>query len=120
MPGGYFLVPGPDGKIAFSPPLGYVRDTLVAQVLYALSVGDPPALTPALRGSLLAQLHSWGVASAVAVPGRGSAPVAAKAYLTSLFGRPPLPEGGGTFAWYGLPTSPATPAPIGGGNTPQG
>jgi hypothetical protein len=120
MPGGYFLVPGPDGKIAFSPPLGYVRDTLVAQVLYALSVGDPPALTPALRVSLLAQLHSWGVASAVAVPGRGAAPAAAMAYLTSLFGRPPLPEGGGTFAWYGLPTSPATPAPIGGGNTPQG
>ena len=120
MPGGYFLVPGPDQKIAFSPPIGYARNTLVAQVLYALSIGDPPPLTPALRASLLAQLRSWQVGSVVAVPGRGAAPAAAMAYLTSLFGRPPRPEGGGTFAWYGLPTALATASPIGGGKTPQG
>ncbi len=120
MPGGYFLVPGPDQKIAFSPPLGYTRDTLVAQVLYELSVDEAPALTPALRASVLLQLRSWRVGSVVAVPGRGENPTAAIAYLTSLFGRPPRPEGGGTFAWYGLPTTLATAAPIGGVQTPQG
>jgi hypothetical protein len=120
MPGGYFLVPGPDQKIAFSPPLGYTRDTLVAQVLYELSVAEPPALTPTLRASVLLQLRSWRVGSLVAVPGRGENPAAAIAYLTSLFGRPPRPEGGGTFAWYGLSTTLATAPPIGGVQTPQG
>jgi hypothetical protein len=120
MPGGYFLVPGPDGKIAFSPPLGYTRDNLVAQVLYRLWKGDPPALTPALRGLFLAQLADWQAKSLVAVPGRGEDPTAAIAYLTSLFGRPPRPEGGGTFGWYGLPATPASALPIGGGKTPQG
>ena len=120
MPGGYFLVPGPDGRIAFSPPLGYTRDTLVAQVLYSLSVGDPPALSPGLRASLLAQLRAWQVGSVVAVPAHGADPKAAIAYLTSLFARPPRSEGGGTYAWYGLLTTVAPPLPIGGGKTPQG
>jgi hypothetical protein len=120
MPGGYFLVPGRDGRIAFSPPLGYARDTLVARVLYGLSVADPPALTPAFRASVLAQLAGWKVATLVAVPGRGADPAAAITYLTSLFGRPPRAEGGGTYVWYGLPTMSATRPPIGGGKSPQG
>ena len=81
MPGGYFLVPQPpDDHIAFSPTIGYGRDTLTATTLTELAAGRPPALSPALRASLLSQWRAWHVRTLIAFPegepdpGRGPYP----------------------------------------------
>ena len=53
-PGGRFVVPG--------------RPALTGRVLGQLAAGQPPALTPALRRALLAQLRAWRVRAILVQP----------------------------------------------------
>lgn len=82
MPGGRFIVPGPGGRMQPSHPSS--TDTVLA----LLAGGAAPAETPALRSRIRAELHSWGVQAAVAVPVGVNYPQA-RSFLTWLAGRPP-------------------------------
>ncbi len=100
MPGGYFLVPQPPSdRIAFSPAIGYGRDTLTASVLIALYGGNPPSLTPTLRTKLLGQWRSWHVRTLVAFPEGVPDPGRAVSFFSSLLGRAPRLEQGGAYVW---------------------
>jgi len=103
QPGTTLLVPGgPHGSVAFSPPIGYDRSTLTARVLIGMDLGQVPAQSPTLRRALLRQLQAWKVRSFLAFPlGSPNAPQAI-AFLTWLFGRPPVVSAGGTYAWLRL------------------
>jgi len=100
-PGGYYLVPGPTGAIAFSSVVSYARDTITAATLVELTAGDPPTPTRALRTEILAQWQSWHVRSLVAFPALGKDPAGARAFLTWLTGRSPTIDDGAT-VWYHL------------------
>ena len=83
MPGGYFVGPGPDGgTLREAPP------TTTARALDRIRRGGrPPALTPALRRRIAADLERWRVASVVLGPMPHRPAMAG--FLTDLLGRPP-------------------------------
>lgn len=101
MPGGYFLVPGANGQIAYSPQLSYTRATPLAAALIALGQGHPPARTAALRSLLEGELANLEVRSVIAVPGQSADPAASRSFLVWLLG-PPTGAQGGTVDWYHL------------------
>ena len=105
MPAAYFLLPKSesDHSIAFGPPLGYTRDTLTARVLVALYYGQPPAETPQLRSSLLAQFHQWHVRTFIAFPTLGADPAGFVGFITWLIGAPPTSAPGLADVWYAIP-----------------
>ncbi|MGH9109675.1 MAG: hypothetical protein ACRDY3_09500 [Acidimicrobiales bacterium] len=109
MPGGYFLVPGATGAVAFSPTLSYSRATPLALALTDLWAGKPLPETAARRSALRRELAADGVRTVVAVPQDGTDPAAALATLEWLLG-PPSAGQGGTVDWYGLRWPPAGPA----------
>jgi hypothetical protein len=92
MPGGRFIVPGPDGHMQPSHPS--FTDTVLAK----LAGGEAPQETPALRSRIRSELGSWGVRAAVAVPVGVDFPQA-QAFLTWLAGHPPAVVGG-VDVWY--------------------
>jgi hypothetical protein len=96
-PGGRFVVPAPGS--AGTPASG--RPALTGRVLGQLAAGQPPALTPALRQALLAQLRAWR-ADTVLVQPAGRRPDLVVPFFGWLFGRPPDTRAGGIIAWYGL------------------
>jgi hypothetical protein len=100
MPGGYFLVPQPpDDHIAFSPTIGYGRDTLTATTLTELAGGRPPAFTPALRAGLVSQWRAWHVRTLIAFPEGEPDPGRVVSFFTSVVGGPPRLEPGGAYVW---------------------
>jgi len=76
------------------------RQTLTGEVLGQLADGRPPAMTPALRRALRAQLRAWGVRAVLVQPG-GQRPALAMPFFEWLLGRPPDVRSGGISAWYG-------------------
>jgi hypothetical protein len=94
-PGGRFVIPAP-GSVG-TPASD--RQTLVGQTFSQLADGQMPALTPALRLALLAQLRSWDV-RAVLVQPTGQRPVLVMPFFEWLLGRPPDARSGGINAWY--------------------
>jgi hypothetical protein len=105
QPGATFLVPGPDGRIAYSSELGYERSTLTARTLISIDNGVVPRESNTLRTALLSQLRSWSVRSFVAFPlGTGNAN-AAIGFFTWLFGREPsISPSSGAYEWFRLTT----------------
>ena len=95
-PGGRFVIPAP-GSVA-TPASD--RQTLVGQTFSQLADGQLPALTPALRLALRAQLRSWDV-RAVLVQPTGQRPALVMPFFEWLLGRPPDARSGGINAWYG-------------------
>ncbi len=95
-PGGRFVVPAPGS--AGTPASD--RQTLTGEVLGRLAHGRPPAMTPALRRALRAQLRAWGV-RAVLVQPTGQRPALVMPFFEWLLGRPPDIRSGGISAWYG-------------------
>ena len=95
-PGGRFVIPAP-GSVG-TPASD--RQTLVGQTLSQLADGQMPALTPALRLALRAQLRSWDV-HAVLVEPTGRRPALVMPFFAWLLGRPPDTRSGGINAWYG-------------------
>jgi hypothetical protein len=95
-PGGRFVIPAP-GSVA-TPASD--RQTLVGQTFSQLADGQMPALTPALRLALRAQLRSWDV-RAVLVQPTGQRPALVMPFFEWLLGRPPDARSGGINAWYG-------------------
>ena len=94
-PGGRFVIPAP-GSVG-TPASD--RQTLVGQTFSQLADGQMPALTPALRLALLAQLRSWDV-RAVLVQPTGQRPALVMPFFEWLLGRPPDARSGGINAWY--------------------
>jgi hypothetical protein len=101
QPGGDLLVPGANGRIAYSAATGYARDTETAAVLIGMENGQIPARTPALSRALRAELRSWHVRTFLAFPAGTPNPGQAIAFFTWLLGKPPVPSAGGAYAWYG-------------------
>lgn len=102
MPGGSFFVPrGPSSRVAFSPTLGYTRDSITARVLTNLAKGMPSLQSITLRRQILAQWRSWHVATVVAVPSASVNPRQSTEFLSWLLG-PPSAETGGALVWYKL------------------
>ena len=95
-PGGRFVIPAP-GSVG-TPASD--RQTLVGQTFSQLAAGQMPALTPALRLALRAQLRSWHV-RAVLVQPTGQRPTLVMPFFAWLLGRPPDARSGGITAWYG-------------------
>jgi hypothetical protein len=95
-PSGRFVIPAP-GSVA-TPASD--RQTLVGQTFSQLADGQLPALTPALRLALRAQLRSWD-ARAVLVQPTGQRPALVMPFFEWLLGRPPDARSGGINAWYG-------------------
>ena len=104
QPGTTLLVPGPDGKVAFSPALGGSRTTVTSTVLISMQQGTIPRETPVLRGALLGELSAWRVRTFVAVPLGTPHPAQELAFFGWIFGRPPAWTDGTTYCWFGLPT----------------
>lgn len=96
-PGGRFVVPAPGST---GTPASD-RQALIGRVLGQLAAGQPPALTPALRQALLAQLRRWR-AAAILVQPTGRRPDLVVPFFGWLLGRPPDARAGGIIAWYGL------------------
>ena len=94
-PGGRFVIPAPGS--AGTP--ASARQTLVGQTFSQLADGQMPALTPAFRLALLAQLRSWDV-RAVLVQPTGQRPALVMPFFEWLLGRPPDARSGGINAWY--------------------
>ena len=94
-PGGRFVIPAP-GSVGTPAS---ARQTLVGQTFSQLAAGQMPALTPALRLALLAQLRSWDV-RAVLVQPTGQRPALVMPFFEWLLGRPPDARSGGINAWY--------------------
>ncbi len=94
-PGGRFVIPAP-GSVGTPAS---ARQTLVGQTFSQLAAGQMPALTPALRLALLAQLRSWDV-RAVLVQPTGPRPALVMPFFEWLLGRPPDARSGGINAWY--------------------
>jgi hypothetical protein len=105
MPGGYFVGPGPDGgTLREAPP------TTTSRVLDRIRRGGhPPALTPALRRWIAADLARWRVASVVLGPMPNRRAMAG--FLTDLLGRPPE-QLAGVELWRDAAV--ARPAPLSG------
>jgi hypothetical protein len=105
MPGGYFVGPGPDGgTLREAPP------TTTSRVLDRIRRGGrPPALTPALRRWIAADLARWRVASVVLGPMPNRR--AMTGFLTDLLGRPPE-QLAGVELWRDAAV--ARPAPLSG------
>ena len=105
MPGGYFVGPGPDGgTLREAPP------TTTSRVLDRLRRGGrPPALTPALRRWIAADLARWRVATVVLGPMPNRRAMAG--FLTDLLGRPPE-QLAGVELWRDAAV--ARPAPLSG------
>jgi hypothetical protein len=95
-PGGRFVIPAP-GSVG-TPASD--RQTLVGQTFSHLADGQVPALTPALRLALRAQLRSWDV-RAILVQPTGQRPALVMPFFEWLLGRPPDTRSGGINAWYG-------------------
>jgi hypothetical protein len=102
QPGGDLLVPGANGRIAFSAATGYDRDTETAAVLIGMENGQIPARTPTLARDLRAQLRNWHVRSFLAFPAGTPNPGQAIDFFTWLLGKAPVTSAGGAYAWYGL------------------
>jgi hypothetical protein len=96
-PGGRFVIPAPGST---GTPASD-RQALTGRVLGQLAAGQPPALTPALRQALLAQLRAWR-AGAILVQPTGRRPDLVVPFFGWLLGRPPDTRAGGIIAWYGL------------------
>ncbi len=94
-PGGRFVIPAP-GSVGTPAS---ARQTLVGQTFSQLADGRMPALTPAFRLALLAQLRSWDV-RAVLVQPTGQRPALVLPFFEWLLGRPPDARSGGINAWY--------------------
>ncbi len=103
MVGGDVLVPtGPGGTVAFTPSLGYTRDSLTGRVLTALAAGAPPPRTTGLRAAVRTELRAWRVTNLVAFPQLATDPAGAAAYLGWLMGSPGRPGPGGALTWIGF------------------
>jgi hypothetical protein len=88
MPGGYFVAPDPAGGTRHDAP-----PTATSVTLARIRRGvPPPALTPALRRAVTADLAAWGVETVVLGPMAHRA--ASARFLTELLGQPPTPVGG--------------------------
>jgi hypothetical protein len=94
-PGGRFVIPAP-GSVG-TPASD--RQTIVGQTFSQLAGGQLPALTPALRLALRAQLRSWDV-RAVLVEATGQRPALVLPFFEWLLGRPPDARSGGINAWH--------------------
>jgi hypothetical protein len=103
MPGGYFVGPGPDGgTLREAPP------TTTSRILDRIRRGGPPpALTPALRNRIAADLARWRVATVVLGPMPHRRVMAG--FLTDLLGRPPE-HLAGVDLWRDPAVAPARPA----------
>jgi len=95
-PGGRFVIPAP-GSVS-TPPSD--RLPLVGQAFAELAGGQMPALTPARRSALRAQLRAWDV-RAVLVQLEGARPALVMPFFEWLLGHPPDVRSGGISAWYG-------------------
>jgi hypothetical protein len=96
MPGGRFVIPAP-GSVG-TPPSDQLP--LVGQAFAQLAGGQMPALTPARRSALRAQLRAWDV-RAILVQLAGVRPALVMPFFEWLLGRPPDARSGGISAWYG-------------------
>ncbi len=100
MPGGYALVPGAGGRIAYNTVLGYTPLTLTGTVLTQLALGPAPPRTPSLRRRIRTELAGWKVRTVVATPAAVADWPASRAWLTWLLG-PPRATTGGVTLWAG-------------------
>jgi hypothetical protein len=95
-PGGRFVIPAP-GSVS-TPPSDQLP--LVGQAFAQLAGGQMPALTPARRAALRAQLRAWHV-RAVLVQLAGARRALVMPFFEWLLGRPPDVRSDGISAWYG-------------------
>jgi hypothetical protein len=105
QPGGTFLVPnGRNGRVAFSPSIGYTRENVVSTTMISLERGETVAESPELLQQLRRQLARWHITSVLAFPVGLPNPSGTVAFLTWLAGRQPVAVagGGGGDLWTSL------------------
>ncbi|MGH9046393.1 MAG: hypothetical protein ACRDVW_03660 [Acidimicrobiales bacterium] len=98
MPGGYFLVPGPNGTLATSPVAFNAYPTAFGNALSDLYLGKTPPHSAAQRRAMRDDLRTWHAQSVVAIPTATSA-AGVVAYISWVLDTGPVHQAD-AYTWY--------------------